>query len=61
LKWFALLIAAVTWNLGTWYLGLPAAVVSTPNRPKFRDLLQQAVSGLRGLGIISNSEPVQAH
>jgi len=23
---FALLIAAILWNLGTWYLGLPARV-----------------------------------
>ncbi len=29
---FALLIAAIIWNLGTWYLGLPASSSHTPDR-----------------------------
>src|SRR5436305_15078816 len=27
---FALLVAAITWNLGTWYLGLPSSSSHTP-------------------------------
>ena len=29
---FALLIAAIIWNLGTWWLGLPSSVVAHPDR-----------------------------
>ena len=29
---FALLIAAIIWNLGTWWLGLPASLLAHPDR-----------------------------
>ena len=29
---FALLISAIIWNVGTWYLGLPASSSHTPDR-----------------------------
>ena len=46
---FALLIAAIIWNLGTWWLGLPASVAHA-DRLDHRRRSRQPVHGAGGSG-----------